>query len=110
MKAANLKSKTLKLRTMLAVTGLAFSALMSTSLPATAQETMTPASAVISIVNINTADVATLSTLPGVGPKKAESIVSYRELNGSFNSIDELQNVKGIGKRMVEKLVDRVPI
>jgi competence protein ComEA len=104
------QSKIVKLKNLVAASGIALCALMSTSLPATAQESMTPASAVISIVNINTADIDTLSSLPGVGPKKAESIVTYRELNGSFNSVDELQNVKGIGKRMVEKLVDRVTI
>nr|WP_136251664.1 ComEA family DNA-binding protein [Ningiella ruwaisensis] len=66
--------------------------------------------AIQAIVNINEADAETLSSLPGVGPKKAEAIISYRELNGNFQTVEELQNVKGIGKRMVEKLIDKVSV
>jgi competence protein ComEA len=55
-------------------------------------------------ININTADKETLmSVIKGVGEKKAEAIIAYREENGSFKSVDELASVKGIGPAMVEK-------
>ena len=61
-------------------------------------------------LNINTADAETLTRLPGIGMKKAEQIVKYRELNGEFKSVDELVNVKGIGVKMVAKISDLVRI
>lgn len=55
------------------------------------------------IVNINTADAQTLAQkLKGIGIKKAEAIVSYRESFGLFTHIDELAEVKGIGKKTIE--------
>jgi competence protein ComEA len=55
-------------------------------------------------ININTADKETLmSVIKGVGEKKAEAIIKYREENGSFKSVDELANVQGIGQATVEK-------
>ena len=55
-------------------------------------------------VNINTADIKALSeNINGVGPKKAEAIVSYRKAKGPFKSIEELSNVKGIGLKLIEK-------
>ncbi|MBD3655080.1 MULTISPECIES: ComEA family DNA-binding protein [Marinobacter] len=62
------------------------------------------------VVNINTADVATLASLNGIGQSKAEAIVAYREANGPFQSPEELANVKGIGSRTVEKNADRLAI
>ena len=62
------------------------------------------------LININTADVDELSELPGVGKKKAEAIVSYRELNGEFESIEELTNVRGIGPKMYEKIAAQIRI
>ncbi|WP_371192569.1 ComEA family DNA-binding protein [Glaciecola sp. SC05] len=100
----------MKVKTWFAALGLVLTTLFSTAALANGPDRATPASAVVSVVNINTADIDTLSSLPGIGPKKAESIVSYRELNGNFQSVDELSNVKGIGKRMVEKLADKVSI
>lgn len=57
-----------------------------------------------SLININTADVNTLSTLPGIGTSKAESIIAYREEHGNFKAIEELTNVSGIGESTYEKL------
>lgn len=56
------------------------------------------------LIDINHADLATLATLPGVGEKIAERISAYREANGSFKSVDELLNVKGIGPKMFDKI------
>ena len=52
-------------------------------------------------VDINTADVKTLTTLKGVGKKKAEAIVTYRKAHGCFENVDALANVKGIGAKTV---------
>jgi len=50
-------------------------------------------------VNINTADALTLATeLKGIGEKRAEAIVAYREANGEFSALEDLENVKGVGK------------
>ena len=55
-------------------------------------------------ININTADKETLmSVIKGVGEKKAEAIIAYRNENGDFKSVDELTNVKGIGQGTVDK-------
>ncbi|HET9862165.1 MAG TPA: ComEA family DNA-binding protein [Steroidobacteraceae bacterium] len=55
-------------------------------------------------VNINTADATTLArALNGIGPAKAKAIVSYREKNGPFKSVDQLAMVEGI----TQKLIDR---
>ncbi len=55
-------------------------------------------------VNVNTADAKTISNaLSGIGLKKAEAIVKYRTEKGLFKTADDLTNVKGIGKKTVEK-------
>ena len=52
-------------------------------------------------VDINSADAAAFSSLKGVGEKKAEAIVTYRNIHGCFKNVDELTNVKGIGAKTV---------
>ena len=55
-------------------------------------------------VNINTADAKTLAAnIKGVGNKKAEEIVQYRDKHGPFKSADDLVKVKGIGPNLIEK-------
>lgn len=54
-------------------------------------------------VSINSASVEQLQQLNGAGPKKAQAIVDYRNQNGQFKTIDELQKVKGIGIKFIEK-------
>lgn len=61
-------------------------------------------------ININTADVATLSELSGIGQSKAEAIVAYREAHGPFQAPQELANVKGIGDRTIEKNAARLSV
>ncbi|KMQ76052.1 ComEA family DNA-binding protein [Marinobacter subterrani] len=61
-------------------------------------------------VNINTADVATLASLNGIGQSKAEAIVAYREANGPFAVTADLANVKGIGERTIEKNAERLTV
>jgi competence protein ComEA len=55
-------------------------------------------------ININTADKALLTQLPGIGPVTADTILKYRKDNGQFKSIDELTKVKGIGEKTLAKL------
>jgi competence protein ComEA len=64
----------------------------------------------IAAVNINTADVKALETLPGVGAAKAQAIVDYRTSHGKFKSIDELKNVKGIGDKIIEQIKGMVEL
>ena len=55
-------------------------------------------------IDINKASAQEITTsLDGIGDKKAEEIVKYREKHGDFKSIDELSNVKGIGMKTLEK-------
>jgi len=62
------------------------------------------------LVNLNTADETALSTLPGIGPSKAQAILAYRDEIGSFKSIEELKNVSGIGEKTFEKLKDSIVV
>ena len=59
-------------------------------------------------VNINTAGVEELTTLDGIGEKRAEDIISYREQAGGFKSIDELMNIKGIKQAAFDKIKDKI--
>ena len=61
-------------------------------------------------ININTADVQTLTKLKGVGPKKAEAIVAWREANGDFKTVDQLLDVKGIGEATLAANRDSIRI
>ena len=55
-------------------------------------------------MNLNAASARLLTQLPGIGPKKAEAVVAYRDEHGAFASVDELQRVRGIGPKTVAKL------
>ncbi len=59
----------------------------------------------VSKININEADIETLGELPGIGQKKAKTILDFREENGKFKSLIELINIKGIGKKTLAKLL-----
>jgi len=63
-----------------------------------------PKATASSPVNLNSASVAQLQTLPGIGGSTAQRIVEYRQKNGSFKKIEELMNVKGIGEKSFLKL------
>ena len=55
-------------------------------------------------INLNTADQYDLRRLPGIGEKRAQDIVDYREAHGPFQSVDELDNVSGIGPGILDGL------
>jgi competence protein ComEA len=61
-------------------------------------------------VNINTATVAELDTLPGIGPTTAQSIVDYRLQNGPFQAIQDIQNVPGIGPATYDGIKDYITL
>jgi len=67
------------------------------------RSTTSPAS-VSAPVNLNTASVAQLETLPGVGKATAERILEYRQKNGPFKRIEDLMNVRGVGEKSFLKL------
>jgi competence protein ComEA len=69
-----------------------------------------PSSQASGKVNINTATAEELCTLPGIGPVKAESIIDYRTTNGPFQSIEDIENVRGIGDATFEKLKDKITV
>lgn len=62
------------------------------------------------LVDLNTADIAELDTLPRIGPALAERIVAWREQNGRFRSVDDLLAVPGIGEKMLANLRDLVRV
>ena len=66
--------------------------------------------ATIQPVNINKADVKTLTSLEGIGKDRAQKIVEYREKNGPFQKPEDLMKVKGIGKKIFEKNKDSILI
>ncbi|WP_154911016.1 ComEA family DNA-binding protein, partial [Pseudomonas fluorescens] len=62
-------------------------------------------------VDLNQADASTLQReLSGIGEAKAKAIVAYRESNGSFASVDELLEVKGIGKAILDKNREKLEV
>ncbi|VAW33991.1 hypothetical protein MNBD_DELTA04-1415 [hydrothermal vent metagenome] len=62
------------------------------------------------MVNINTAGVKELATLPGIGPAKAQAIVLYRKANGQFKSTKDLVRVKGIGPKLMKKIEKEIEV
>lgn len=59
-------------------------------------------------VNINTASSSELQTINGIGASKAQKIISYRETNGRFKSVEDLLNVSGIGEKTLESIRDSI--
>lgn len=63
-----------------------------------------------SLVNINTADAATLMTLPGIGQSKADAIISYREEKGPFKKTSDLKKISGIKDGLYSKISDKITV
>lgn len=61
-------------------------------------------------VNINTATQTELETLPGIGPSTALKIITYRDENGDFESIEDIKNVSGIGESKYEAIKDSIEV
>lgn len=69
-----------------------------------------PATTVVGKVNINTASVSELTTLPGIGETIAQRIVDYRETYGAFTSVMDLDMVKGIGEKKLAEIIDFITV
>ena len=69
-----------------------------------------PVAAAKAIVNLNTATLAQLEELPGIGRATAERILEYRQKSGGFKKAEELMNVKGIGEKGFLKLKPLVAV
>jgi competence protein ComEA len=83
--------------------------------PSSGQPTAPPASGSPSgpaagPIDLNTASVEQLDTLPGIGPVTAAAIVAWRDANGKFTSVDQLGDVDGIGPARLEKLRSLVTV
>jgi competence protein ComEA len=63
-----------------------------------------------SLININTADVSLLTQLKGIGVKKAEAIIAWRDANGKFKTLEQLLDVKGIGDAILEANRSKISI
>lgn len=72
------------------------------------EEKQTPSST--NLININTADLNELQQLTGIGPSKAQAIISYREENGLFQRLEDLLQVTGLGEKTFEKLKNMIKI
>ena len=59
-------------------------------------------------VDINTADKETLMNVKGIGEKRAEAIIAYREEHGPFQTVDELSDVQGVGQAIVDSNRDQL--
>ena len=66
--------------------------------------------AALAVVNINTATKEELTTLKGVGDKRAQEIIDYRKKNGNFKSVDDLQKVPGIGPGLMKQIRSDVTV
>ena len=61
-------------------------------------------------INLNTATLSELQMISGIGAKRAQDIIDYRDANGGFSSVDDLANVSGIGEKTLEKLKSEVTV
>lgn len=61
-------------------------------------------------INLNSASLEELKTLPGIGQVKAEAIVEYRNTVGNFNSTEQITEVSGIGKATLEKIKAKITV
>ena len=61
-------------------------------------------------IYLNSATMEEIQSLPGIGESKAKAIIKYREENGSFNNVEDIKNVSGIGDSLFEKIKDYITL
>jgi competence protein ComEA len=83
--------------------------LMMSSVSIMAQKS-SPAANANEKINLNSATVEQLRSLPGIGPAIGKSIVEHRTKAGKFNRIEEIMKIKGIGEKKFQKIKDRLTI
>lgn len=82
---------------------------LSYAIEASVHKTNAPPATSSSKINLNKADAATLAhSYKGIGLKRAEAIVSYRESHGAFKSVEELALVRGLGKAFVSRNLEQL--
>ncbi|MBI2448177.1 ComEA family DNA-binding protein [Candidatus Microgenomates bacterium] len=62
------------------------------------------------LININTADLSQLDSLPGIGPAIGQRIIDWRQANNGFEIIEDLKKVKGIGEALFEKIKSQISV
>ena len=72
--------------------------------------TQTPQVSASTPINLNSASVAQLETLPGIGRATAERILEYREKNGGFKKVEDLMNVRGVGEKSFLRLKSMITV
>ncbi|MSQ77797.1 MAG: helix-hairpin-helix domain-containing protein [Nitrospiraceae bacterium] len=77
---------------------------ISVQVPATPPVVAVPTVKAVSKVNLNRASADELQVLPGIGPVLAQRMVDWRKAHGRYRTVDDLQEVKGIGKKRLEQL------
>jgi competence ComEA-like helix-hairpin-helix protein len=97
--------------------GVGYSIMVHEPATAVAMDTDQPADAgfpsparVVYLVDLNSATLAELQLLPGIGPVTAKSIIDDRTTNGPYEQLEDLDRVRGIGPRTIESIRDRVEI
>ncbi len=83
---------------------------VSTSVAVENKHTESNSQVVDTSININTATVKELTILSGIGKKKAEAIINYRNNNGNFSDINDLRKVEGIAKKTFEKIKGKIVV
>ena len=66
--------------------------------------------AAVSVINVNTASAEEIASIPGLGDKKSQAIIKYREKHGPFAKPEDLKKVGGIGNKLFEKIKPYVAI
>jgi competence protein ComEA len=80
------------------------------SAPAATEAPVATEPPAIGLVNINTASLAELDTLPGIGPTTAQKIIDWRTQNGNFSTIEDIMKVSGIGPATFENIKDLITV
>jgi len=76
----------------------------------TGAKSVAPSAGLVGVVNVNTATPDELQLLPGIGPGRARAIVEYRTEHGSFEKIEDLLGVTGIGEKALERMRPNVAL
>ena len=97
----------LKTITMVLVSGLAFAG-VNQAMAARSHRASSQIVEAKSPVSLNNADAATLSAVKGIGPKRASAFVAYRQKNGKFKSVSDLDHVKGFGGKLIARVKGRL--